>query len=121
MVNCPGRYSAIGGSSARRNRVAVSAVSVRLVMTRYLTGFHGSGSAIALLLDQRVHLGGEVDLGGAPGDAPSTPDTAGGAELVVPGAQLVGQPLPVPAGARGADLAAVEVGVVQLEAGCPVL
>src|SRR5690349_12239300 len=100
MVNCPGRKPAIGDSSARSSSVAVSVVSVWLADTEYLTGVHGS--VIALLPGQRVHLRGDIDPGGAPGDAPSTPDTAGRAELVVPGAQLVGEPLPVAARTGGA-------------------
>ena len=47
---------------------------------------------------------------------PTQPEDA---ELVVPGAELVGQPLPVPAHARGAHRAAVQVGEVQIEAGRP--
>ena len=44
---------------------------------------------------QRGHLLGDVDAGRAPRDAPSTSDAPGAAELVVPGAELVGQPVPV--------------------------
>src|SRR5439155_26958976 len=64
---------------------------------------------------------GDVDPHGAPHDAPPASDTAGAAELVVPGAQLVGEPLPVPAAGGGPDRAAVDVGEDQVEAGGPVL
>jgi NADPH-dependent glutamate synthase beta subunit-like oxidoreductase len=46
---------------------------------------------------------------------------AGAAELVVPAAELVGDPLPVPAGARYPHAAAVQVGEIQLETRGPAL
>src|SRR5690242_19366268 len=70
---------------------------------------------------QRRDLFGDVDAHRAPHDAPPAADAARAAELVVPGAQLVGEPLPVPAAGGVADRAAVDVGEVQVEAGGPVL
>src|SRR4051794_28215460 len=65
---------------------------------------------------------GDVDAGRAPRDAAPAADAPGGAELDLPGRELVRHPLPV-AGARGlADGAvAVDVGVIEGEAAVPVL
>ncbi len=63
----------------------------------------------------------DVDADRAPGDAPAAADAAGTAELVVPGAELVTEPLPVPARPRLPHAPAVHVGEVQLEAGRPAL
>src|SRR5689334_524631 len=62
---------------------------------------------------------GHVDPDRAPRDAPPAADAPGAAELVVPGAELVRQPLTV-TGARGRPYrAAVDVRVVDREAGVP--
>src|ERR1035437_6045757 len=64
----------------------------------------------------RAGLLGDVDPDGAPRDATPAAHAARAAELVDPGGELVGHPLPV-AGARGrAHGAAVDVGVVDGEA-----
>src|SRR5690606_20921430 len=68
---------------------------------------------------QRPHLLGDVDSGGAPGDTAPAPHTAGTAELIVPGAQFVGEPVPVPGRAGLPHHPAVNVGEVELEAGRP--
>src|SRR3989440_12003093 len=68
---------------------------------------------------ERGGLLGDVDADRAPGDAPAAAHAARLAELVVPGAELVGQPLPVPAAGGGAYRAAVQVREVQVEAGVP--
>src|SRR5699024_6508858 len=65
------------------------------------------------------HLLGDVDAGRAPGDASPAADAAGGAELLVPGAQLVGDPLAVAGLATGPHAAAVQVGEVEVEARVP--
>src|SRR4029453_5827889 len=62
---------------------------------------------------------GDVDRDGAPGDAAAATDAAGAAELVVPGAELVGQPLAVAGSRRLPDRAAVDVRVVDREARVP--
>src|SRR5215813_5646982 len=54
---------------------------------------------------QRRDLLGDVDSHRAPHDAAATADTARTAELVVPGAELVREPLPVPALRRRPDRA----------------
>src|SRR5690606_581546 len=59
---------------------------------------------------QRPHLLGDVDSGGAPGDTAPAPHTAGTAELIVPGAQFVGEPVPVPGRAGLPHHPAVNVG-----------
>ena len=56
---------------------------------------------------------GDVDAHRTPGDAAAAADAAGAAELVDPGGQFVGQPLAVAGPGRGADAAAVEVGVIH--------
>src|SRR5215211_8945379 len=67
----------------------------------------------------RGGLLGDVDRHRAPGDAAPAADAAGGPELVDPGGELVGHPLAVARGRRVADAAAVDVGVIQGEAGVP--
>src|SRR3954468_5075100 len=66
-----------------------------------------------------VRLLGDVDTDRAPDDAPPAPHTTRLAELVVPGAELVGEPLPVPAARRAPYRSAVQVREVQVEAGVP--
>ena len=86
-------------------RVAESRFSPMRLRTRYGTGVIADGavvghvavSVIAILrLGERVHFLGDVDSSGAPGDTPSTAHASGAAELIVPGAELVGDPVPVP-------------------------
>ena len=60
---------------------------------------------------------GEVDADRAPGDAPATTDAPRLAELVPPGRQLVGEPLPVAGLGGRPHRAAVDVRVVEVEAG----
>src|ERR1035438_8604514 len=72
-------------------------------------------------LGQPPDLGGDVDPCRAPGDAAPAADAAGATELVVPGAELVRDPLPVPALPRYADAATVQVGEVRFEARSPAL
>ena len=67
----------------------------------------------------RRRLLGDVDGDRAPGDAAPAADAARGAELVDPGRELVGHPLPVARARRAPDAAAVDVGVVEREAGVP--
>src|ERR1700727_1478022 len=72
------------------------------------------------LRGERVHFLGDVDPGGAPGDTASASHTSAGPELVMPAAQLVGDPMPVARFAGLAHGAAVDEGEVEFEAGCPV-
>ena len=62
---------------------------------------------------------GQVDADRAPGDAAAAADAARGVELVPPGRQLVGQPLPVARRGRGPHRPTVQVGVVEVEARRP--
>ena len=65
---------------------------------------------------------GEIDPGRAPGDAASAADAARLAELVPPGRELVGEPLPVAGTGVATDAArAVERRVPEGEAGVPPL
>src|SRR5512132_2673406 len=68
---------------------------------------------------QRTHLLGGVDPGRAPGDAPATSHAARHAELVVPCAELVGEPLAVAGAHRRPEAPAVDVGVGRGEARVP--
>src|SRR6478752_8499229 len=61
----------------------------------------------------------DVDGDRAPSDAPSAADATGGAELVDPGRELVGHPLPVARAPPPTYAAAVRVGVLEGEAGVP--
>src|SRR6188472_2016437 len=65
----------------------------------------------------RRRLLGDVDRHRTPGDAPATADAAGGPELVDPGGELVGHPLAVARARRVPDAAAMDVGMVEREAG----
>ena len=76
-------------------------------------------SATSSLVADRGQLLGDVDPDRAPGDAAAAADAAGAAELVVPGAELVGEPLAVARAAGRPDAAAVDVGVVDREARVP--
>src|SRR5512133_2033007 len=67
----------------------------------------------------RRELLGYVDADGTPGDAAAAADAAGGAELVVPGAELVRQPLAVARPACRPNAAAVDVRIVDRVAGVP--
>src|SRR5262249_51130741 len=66
-------------------------------------------------------LRGQIDFGRAPGDASTAPDAPGTAELIVPCAEFVAEPLPVPALAGLPHTATVQIGEVQFEARRPVL
>ncbi len=72
-------------------------------------------------LPQSLRLFGNVDPNGTPGNAPAAADAAGFAELFVPGAELVQQPLAVARGRGFADDATVDVGKLAGEAGIPTL
>src|SRR5579859_591321 len=76
---------------------------------------------LAGVTGQGGHFLGDVDASRAPGDTAAAADAPGRAELVVPGTQLVADPLAVPAGPGLAHAAAVQVREGQLEAGSPVL
>src|SRR5262249_7552899 len=61
----------------------------------------------------------DVDRDPAPGDAAAAADAARSAQLVDRARELVGHPLPVATLVRAADAAAVDVGVLEREAGLP--
>src|SRR6188472_3398221 len=61
----------------------------------------------------------DVDGDRAPSDAPSAADATGAAELVDPGRELVGHPLPVARAPAPTYAAPVRVGVLEGEAGIP--
>ena len=105
IMNSPGRGAGSGspiGSSCSVEECRFSAVRLP---TRYGTGVIADGagaghvavSVIALLRQagKDVHLFGDVDSGGAPGDTPSATHASGAAELIMPGAELAGDPVPV--------------------------
>src|SRR5215472_2283734 len=81
----------------------------------------GTGPIFLLPLSRELgRFLGDVDAHRAPGDAPAAANAARSAELIVPGAQLVGDPLAIAAGTRSPDTAAMQIGVVELEARRPV-
>src|SRR5947199_5571140 len=117
-MNSPGCGARTDFPTGSRHNVAESGLSAMRLRTRYGTGaIADAGSIIAGHL---VHLRGDVDPGGAPGDAAPAADAPGRAELVMPGPQFVGQPMPVPRGAGLAHAPApVDVGEVEFEARRP--
>ncbi len=62
---------------------------------------------------------GQIDSNRTPGDTSSTPDAAGGSELVGPGSQFVSHPLAESCLGGGPHTAAVDVGKAHGEAGVP--
>jgi hypothetical protein len=105
IMNSPGSGAGSGSPNGSSCSVEESRFSAMRLRTRYGTGVIADGavvghvavSVIAILrLGERVHFLGDVDSGGAPGDTPSTAHASGAAELIVPGAELVGDPVPVP-------------------------
>ena len=86
------------GRRARRRRARRAAGRQCVSIGRLLVGRADRGQLL-----------GHVDPDRAPGDAAPAADAAGGAELVVPGAELVRQPLAVARAAAGPDRAAVDV------------
>src|ERR1700746_4021853 len=107
-MNSPGWGDRTASATGSRHNVAKSGLSTTRLRTRYGTGAMGGGvepelitpSVIASRPGHFVHLFSDVDTSGTPCDASPAPDAARHAELVVPGAQLVGQPMPVTRGAR---------------------
>src|SRR5262245_23326132 len=91
---------------------------------RMLASWSALAIGISLRFPQHSELCrflGDVDADRAPGDAPAAAHAPRCAELIVPGAQLVRDPLAVAAGTRGPDAATVQIGIVELEALRPVL
>src|SRR4051794_27486107 len=115
MISSPSRKTLLRAQPAIVSRCAGASVAS--------AGTSVSSSAIVCMAHVRRTDGGgllgDVDGDGAPGDAAAAADAAGGAELVDPGRQLVGHPLPVARTAARAHAAAVDVGVVEREAGVP--
>lgn len=62
---------------------------------------------------------GDVDTDRAPHDAAPAADAPGAVELVVPGAEFMGGPLPVAAMRGVADRPRLQMGEIQVEAGLP--
>src|SRR5512147_1121864 len=86
-------------------------------------GTYGFGRArvrlwprIVRILHQRMRLFGDVDADRAPRDAAAAPDAAGAPVLVMPGAELVHQPLAIAKVRRPAHHPAVDVAVARGEA-----
>src|SRR5271166_2713852 len=125
-MNSPGCGVRRDSPTGSRHNVAESALSTTRLRTRYGTGAMADAEGAApaarsLIAGHLVHLRGDVDAGGAPGDASATADAARHAELVVPRAQFVGQPMAITRRAGLADAAAaVDVGEVELETRRPV-
>src|SRR6516165_2448800 len=102
-MNSPGRGVRSDSPTGSRHNVAESGLSTTRLRTRYGTGAMGLWAKAAgaplvarsLIAGHLVHLGSDVDTCRAPGDASPTTDAARHAELVVPRAQFVGQPVPV--------------------------
>src|SRR5262245_2103932 len=73
----------------------------------------------SLARSDRGQLLGDVDPDRAPRDAAAAADAARAAELVVPRAELVREPLSVPRPVRGPDATPVDVRVLDREARVP--
>src|ERR1700739_1059874 len=98
-MNSPGSGDRNASPSGSRHNVAESGLSMTRLRTRYGTGAIADAAGATLvapsvIAGHLVHLCGDVDAGGTPGDASPAADAARHAELVMPGAQLVGQPMP---------------------------
>src|ERR1700756_371455 len=128
-MNSPGSGDRNPSPTGTRVSVPESGLSTTRLRPRYGTGaiaewvdaVAATLVAPSVIAGHLVHFFGDVDTGGAPGDAPPAADTARHAELVVPGAQFVSQPMPVAGRAGLADAAAtVDVGEVELKARRPV-
>src|SRR5687767_9559927 len=76
-------------------------------------GLHGTSAA------DRGDLLGDVDADRAPGDAAPAPDAARASELIVPGGELVSEPLPVAGTGARAHRSAVQVRKIEGEARIP--
>src|ERR1700757_3334960 len=123
-MNSPGCGVRSDSPTGSRHSVAESGLSTTRFRTRHGTGDMGSrvkpaGAppvARSVIAGHLVHLRGDVDPSGAPGDASPATDATRHAELVVPRAQFVGQPVPVARGAGLADAAAaVNEGEIEFE------
>src|SRR6185437_11735547 len=125
-MNSPGRGDRSASPTGTRVSVAESGLSTSRVPTRYGTGAMADTRAVpfapSIIVGHLVHLCSDVNTGGAPRNTSPTADAARHAELIVPGAQFVGQPMPIARCARLANTApAVNVGEVELETRRPVL
>ena len=94
-MNSPGSGDRNASPTGSRHNVAESGLSTTRLRTRYGTGTIADADdvtlvALSVIVGHLVHLFGDVDTGGTPGDASPTSDTARHVELVVPGTQLVG-------------------------------
>src|SRR5271167_1207092 len=105
-MNSPGCGVRSVSPTGARHNVAESGLSTTRLRTRYGTADMeewdpigtASGAARVVpsgIVGHLVHLCGDVDPGRTPRDASSAADATRHAELVVPGAQFVSQPLPV--------------------------
>src|ERR1700747_412561 len=124
-MNSPGCGVRSDSPTGSRRTVPESGLSTTRLRPRYGTGAIADPDGTTLvarsvIAGHLVHLCGDVDPGGAPGDASPATDAPRHAELVVPRAQFVGQPVPVARGTGLPDAAtAVDVGEVEFEARRP--
>src|ERR1700739_1221821 len=138
-MNPPGWGVGSGSPTGSRHSVAESRFSVTRLRTRYGTGViaeDGEGpvgaSALGRFFDllfalalmgeprQRVHFLCDINPCGAPRNTAPAAHAARAAELVMPGAQLVGQPVPVPRRPRLPDASLVHEREVELVTRRPV-
>src|ERR1700741_4987260 len=128
-MNSPGSGDRNAWPTGTRVSVAESRLSTPRLRTRYGTGAMGEwvdavGATLvapSVIAGHLVHFCGDVNAGGTPGDAPPAAYATRHTELVVPGAQFVGQPMPIARCAGLADAATtVDVGEIELETGRPV-
>src|SRR6266568_4694536 len=134
MAMCPRRISQqpVAGRCSANSRWrltydtsrAPSASSARCSGSRPPNTGDGLSSSMAAStgrVGEARGLLGDVDAHRAPRDAAAAADTARFAELVVPGAELVADPLPVAARGGRSHRSAVQEGEVEVEAGGPAL
>ena len=107
--------------AAAGDQLELVALPARRTPARRRSAPQSSASGRSSLSRIARGLLGDVDPDRAPGDAAPAADAARAAELVDPGRELVRHPLPVARARRAAHGAAVDVRVVDREAGVPAL
>src|SRR5512139_3742261 len=119
-ANSPGAKRTLAAHPTIRSRCSGFIPSKRGIVAR--TGLSVSVTVCLLGMpgpSERLHLFGEVDACRTPRDAATAADTAGHAELLRPGRELVREPLAVARPDRGPDASAVDVGEIRGEARVP--